>query len=101
MINDLSDNRYRLYYNLDGSPRYYTMEDLPGDFIQVDHATFEAGRYDVVIRNGKLKSLSEIGQSKYHSVTLATNSTVACDPDDILIVSVNHDAKLWDYKTLE
>lgn len=75
------------------------MEELEGDFIYVDHATFEAGRYDVVVKNGRLKSLSEIGVAKYHCVTQSTDTTVQCDPSDILLVTTEDNYNLWDYRT--
>jgi hypothetical protein len=31
---------FRLYYKEDGSPIVYTMEDLPGNYIDVDRDTY-------------------------------------------------------------
>lgn len=89
---------YRLYYNGDGSPKYYTMEDLEGEYIEVDEQTYHVGRYDVKIVNKKLKSLNENIVSKYTIVKERTSSTVSCDPTDILlIVDISQDNLLWDY----
>jgi hypothetical protein len=89
---------YRLYYNSDGSPKYYTMEDLEGEYIEVDEQTYHVGRYDVKIVNKKLKSLNENIVSKYTIVKQRTLSTVSCDPTDILlVVDISQDNILWDY----
>jgi hypothetical protein len=42
-------SQYRLYYNSDGTPRFYSMEEHDIPFIEVDLQTFETGRYDIVV----------------------------------------------------
>ena len=91
-------SKFRLYYNNDGTPKYYSMEELDGDFIYVDNQTFMASRYDIVVINGKIKSLSENIISKYHLVTEQSSTTVITDSEDISIVSdLAQTYKLWDY----
>ena len=90
--------KYRLYYNDDGSPLHYTMEDLPGNFIFVDQNVYQSSRYDVIIVAGKLKSLSENNIFKYVKVDLESNTTVMTDPTDItLIVDSSSNHILIDY----
>ena len=90
---------YKLYYKEDGSPKFYSMEVLEGDYIVVDQKTFESSRYDIKVIDGKIKSLSENVISKYHKVTEETKSAVKCDLEDIsIIVDSNQLYNLWDYK---
>ena len=91
-------SKYRLYYNDDGSPLYYSMENLPGKFIYVDLDVYQCGRYDVKIVKDKLKSLNEFSIFKYVKVDSESNTTVRTDPTDItLIVDSLSDHILMDY----
>jgi hypothetical protein len=75
---------YRLYYNDDGSPVCYTMEDLPGNYIDVDMSTYLVGSYNVRVIDQKLVHLP--------TTELVTKlrpnplSGTACDPQDICVV---------------
>lgn len=90
--------KFRLYYNDDGTPKYYSMEKLDGNFIEIDKSVFEASRYDIVVINGKIKSLSENVISKYHLVNDISKTTVMCDDEDItLLTDSTKSYKLWDY----
>lgn len=97
MNNSVKNGKYRLYYNSDGSPSFYTMEDLPGNWIGIDHQTFEQGRYDIVVRNKKIVSLSEMGISRYVRSDSETATAVRCDPYDITIISDTDPYIIWDY----
>ena len=100
--NSAANKNYRLYYNPDGTPRFYTMEDLPGDYIPVDHPTFEGGRYDIVVRGGKIHRLGDTGVSRYVQVARPTTASVATDPDDITLVTTqDHSHIFWDYHSEE
>lgn len=90
-------HKFRLYYNDDGTPKFYSMEELEGKFISIDRSVFEASRYDIKIVDGKIKSLSENTISKYHRVSELSKTTVKCDHDDISILSDDR-YNLWDYK---
>ena len=90
--------KFRLYYNDDGTPKYYSMEELDGNFIEIDKSVFEASRYDIVVINGKIKSLSENVISKYHLVNDISKTTVMCDSEDITLLTDSTESyKLWDY----
>jgi hypothetical protein len=75
------------------------MEDLPGNFIYVDHQTFEQGRYDIVIKKRKIVSLADSGTKRYVRVKRQTPTTVRCDPDDITIIADSKKYYLWDYRS--
>ena len=91
--------RFRLYYNSDGTVDQYSMEDLPGDWIPVDAPTFHAGRYDVRVVKGKIVPPHTV-IFKYHRAESPTETTIATDPDDILLlVDPDQPHILWDYKS--
>ena len=91
-------SKYRLYYNSDGTPKYYSMEELEGTFIYVDQQTFQNCRYDIVVVKGVIKSLSENMISRYHRSDQETSTTIRTDPTDILLVVGQTDNYiLWDY----
>ena len=72
------------------------MEQPSGDFIYVDQQTYDAGRYDVVVVNGKLRSLSENLVFKYHESNSATD-TITDESDITLVVDTTGDHKFWSY----
>lgn len=93
-------SKYRLYYNSDGTPRYYTMEDLSGDYIFVDLETFACGRYDVIVKDKKLYRLSDIeSYPKFVKIEYKTETSIMTDSSDITLVTENesNENNLWDY----
>ena len=91
-------SKYRLYYNVDGTPKHYTMEELEGTFIYVDQQTFQNCRYDIVVVKGVIKSLSESMISRYHRTDQETSTTIRTDSTDILlVVGQTSNYILWDY----
>jgi len=75
---------YRLYHDDLGEPLFYSMEDLPGKYIDIDAETFSQGRYDVVVINGKIVSLSRINMVKQKLIPW--HSGTPCDPTDVMII---------------
>ena len=45
---------YRLYYNNDGSPNVYTMEDLPGKYIDIDKTVYVRGPTNIKVVDGEI-----------------------------------------------
>ena len=43
---------YRLYYGDNGQPLFYSMEDCPGNYIDIDQATFNQASSQVCVKNG-------------------------------------------------
>jgi hypothetical protein len=85
---------YRAYYNSDGWVECYTMEDLPGKYVDVDQPTYVASPYARVI-DGKLTII------KTASVTTklvpGTNGT-SCDPRDVCVVTNAQKTVKWSLK---
>jgi len=77
---------YRLYYNDDGSPIIYSMEELPGNYIEVDQKTYVLAPFNVKVINNKLVHIKPI-----RTITKLQPSTAgtACSPYDVCIVVDN------------
>ena len=45
---------YRLYYNDQGEPLFYSMDDLPGTYISIDADAFARSATNVVVQDSKL-----------------------------------------------
>jgi hypothetical protein len=89
--------QHRLYYDDNGDPILYTMEDLPGNYITVDSETFFIGSPHVKVVNGELVKYKRIISKK-----LTPGSTgIACHPNNILLVGDYPNATKWMIKTHE
>ena len=73
---------YRLYYNELGCPLFYSMEDLPGNYIEIDRETYQNTPPHIRVVNGKLIILET---SVVHKLKPG-DSGVPCDPRDICVV---------------
>lgn len=73
---------YRLYHDNHGVPLFYSMEDQPGTYIDIDPATFAANRFDVRVRDGRLLTVCWRTTAK-----LVPGSTgTSCHPKDVSVV---------------
>jgi hypothetical protein len=77
---------YRLYYNDAGSPIMYSMEELPGNYIEVDQQTYVLAPFNVQVINSKLTYI----KPKVTVKKLQPGATgTACDSSDVCIVVSN------------
>jgi len=74
---------YRLYYNDTGSPIIYSMEHLPGNYIEVDQSTYVLAPFNVKVSNGKLVYIKPVITVKKLQPSI---DGTACDPRDVCIV---------------
>ena len=75
---------YRLYYRDNGSPVCYTMEDLPGTYIEVDKSTYLTGSYNVRVIDKKLVHMTP--QSLIAKLQPNPSTGTPCDPQNVCVV---------------
>lgn len=75
---------YRLYYNDDGSPKCYTMETLPGKYIEVDRETYVLNPWNVRVIDEKLHIIPPAITVK--KLQHSGINGVACHPQDVCVV---------------
>ena len=74
---------FRLYHDEQGLPVVYSMEDLPGMYIEIDQATYTKNSYQVRVIDGKL---THIDPTKIYSKLYPGDSGTSCHPQDVTIV---------------
>jgi hypothetical protein len=85
---------YRLYHNDDGSPIIYSMEVLPGNYIEVDPSTYALAPFNVRVIDGKLTYINPVITVKKLQPNDRNGTT--CDPRDIcVIVSTDQTHTKW------
>lgn len=90
---------FRLYYNNDGSPICYSMEDLPGNYIDIDAATYQLSPRQVKVVNG---ALTNIAPKKLLTKLVPGIIGTPCSPDNVSIVTTQQQQHTkWRLKTHE
>lgn len=88
---------WRLYYDAEGRPITYSMEALPGNYIEVDAATYQRGPLNVRVIDGELKYIKQSWSQKLVPGDVGT----ACHPSDVAIVVDREPAQHWSRKLYE
>jgi hypothetical protein len=73
---------YRLYYGEQGEPLFYSMEDLPGKYIEVDHVTYSNPPTHCRVVDGVLQVLKTTSVTKI----VPADTGTPCHPDNVSIV---------------
>lgn len=87
---------FRLYYDDQGSPTVYSMEDLPGRYICVDAMTFAEGRYDLRIVDGQIHRAKKMRPGKIKP----GKSGVSCHATNAMIIDP-HSHIFWELQNYE
>jgi hypothetical protein len=75
---------YRLYYNDDGSPQCYSMEELPGKYVEVDREAYIRHAWNIKVIDQIIHTIpqSVVVQKLQPCETQGT----ACDPKDVCVI---------------
>lgn len=85
--------QHRLYHDDAGRPLFYTMEDLPGTWIEVSPIDYVLAKHDVKVKDGKIVDLPKTPVVR--KLQPSTQGT-SCHPKDIcLIVDTDHPNQKW------
>ena len=85
---------YRLYYNEDGTPKCYAMENLPGKYIEVDRDTYVLSIWNVKVVDNKLQILKPV-ITVQKLQTNVTNGTPCHVADVCVIVGIDQPHTKW------
>lgn len=89
---------HRLYYDSQGDPVVYSMDDLPGNYIQVDAETFARSPRNVRVVNGELRY---IHTAQGHKLVPGPAGK-PCDLRDIsVVVDATQPHQRWSRRTYE
>ena len=89
---------YRLYYNDQGFPLFFSTTDEPGNYIVIDEQTFVASPKHIRVVDGKLIEYKTSVVKKL----IPSDHGQCCHPSDVCIVVDKAEAHVqWDYKQLE
>ena len=72
---------WRLYYNTAGEPITYSMEELPGTYIEVDAETYARAPMNVRVQAGRLMKLKSTVRR-----LVPSDTGTPCHPDNVAIV---------------
>lgn len=99
LVNNEPKIFYRLYYDTDGNPLYYSMEDLPGNYIELDKETYALADSKVKVKNGKLYKLNLNDTVK---LVPYTTSGFLCHMNDVTVITnIVNDGVFWNLKTYD
>lgn len=88
---------YRLYHDDQGQVLFYSMEDLPGNYIEIDADTYARASTRVRVVNGKIVPINQAPGARLYPGTHGT----PCDPWSVCIVTDQLPALYWSKQTNE
>jgi len=88
---------WRLYYNKAGEPITYSMEHLPGTYIEVDAETYARAPMNVRVRDGRLIELKSAVRR-----LVPGDAGTPCHPNNVAIAVLDTEPhQRWSMKTHE
>ena len=89
---------YRLYHDDRGQPLFYSMEDVPGTYVEITQEQFAAAATNIRVRDGKLVTVTWITTEKL----VPQNSGTPCHHDNVaIVVQPDQPHQCWSKKTYE
>ena len=84
---------YRLYHDDQGFPLFFSQEDLPGNYIDIDQTTYNTPHTHIRVIDGKLVTLDT---SSAITKLTPTEYGVPCHPQDVsIVVDTTLPHKIW------
>ena len=88
---------FRLYYDDQGRPITYTMEDLPGTYIDINAETYARSPLNIRVQNGQIVELKQTVQK-----LMPADTGTPCHPDNVaIVVPETEPHQRWSMKTHE
>ena len=95
---DVEPIQYRLYHDEHGAPLFYSMEDKPGTYIEIDAKTFARAPLHARVKDGKLIEAKWQVSSKL----IPGDSGTPCHPSDVaIVVKDSEEHTRWKIKIYE
>lgn len=89
---------FRLYHDDQGLPLFYSMEDLPGTYIELTQQQYAENATNVRVRDGKLVPVTWTTTQRLEPGDTGT----PCHPDDVsVVVDADQPHQLWGKQTYE
>jgi hypothetical protein len=89
---------FRLYHDANGMPLFYSMEDLPGTYIEISQEQYYYNASNVRVRDGQLVKMSWSTTIKL----VPGNSGTPCHPDNVaVVVTESQPHTRWSKQTYE
>jgi len=91
---------YRLYYNEDGTPKCYSMEQHADKYVEVDAETFASRPWNIRVVDGKINFIEPLVTVK--KLKPNQEQGTACHPRDVcVVVDIQQPNIKWNLKTNE
>ena len=90
---------FRLYYNERGEPVSYSMDDLPGNYIEIDAETYQRSRSNVRVVDGKLVPV--VYKRPTNKLTPSTAGTPCSVENVSVVVAEDQPHTKWSLKSNE
>ena len=87
---------YRLYYDATGRPLFYSMEDVPGTYIEISQEQYAQGLSNIRVRDGRIV---EVTWQTAEKLTPSDTGTM-CHPQDVAVV-VKENGTYWSKQVYE
>ena len=74
---------YRIYYDDEGRPLSYSVDDLPGNYIEVDAVTYSSPDMNIRIIDGKIVKIKPPVQI---AKLVPSDLGICCDPTNVCVI---------------